>query len=192
MYIRTQLSAIERAHFPNSSMSCKIISASGAKRRFAPALKASPGAKSCFAPTLKVLPGVKSVFAPARQVLPGVKSCLAPARQVSPGAKSVFAPAAKALPGAKCRLAPGAKKIQYETGAFAFFPDTTAVSVVELLPFSDIRAVAGRLFSFKQGVHSERLQKKQIKFIVAINHNNLLLCLFRTQAMKFFFLFNQW
>jgi len=120
MHIRTQLSAIERVHFPNSLMSCKIISASGAKRRFAPALKASPGAKSCFAPTLKVLPGVKSVFAPARHVLPGVKSCLAPALKVSPGVKSVFAPAAKALPGAKCRLAPGAKKIQYETGAFAF------------------------------------------------------------------------
>jgi hypothetical protein len=122
--------------------------------------------------------------------------------------KSVFAPARQALPGVKSVFAPGAKRIQYETGAFAFFADTTAVSGAELLPFSDtvvrhvseahvehkdntdlqsgsyrrianspypcvrdalrnisnnavIRAVAGRLFPLKEGVHSEGLLRSR-------------------------------
>jgi hypothetical protein len=85
--------------FPNFPMSCKILSATGAKRRFAPDLKVTPGAKSRLAPGGIVSPGVKDRFAPAPNVLPGVKR----------------------------RFTPGGKRIQYTISVFTFFSATNAV-----------------------------------------------------------------
>jgi hypothetical protein len=163
--------------FPNFPMSCKIISATGAKRRFAPDLKVAPGVKSRlapggivspgvkhrFAPAPNVLPGVKSVFAPVAKVSPGVKRRFTPTRNVLPGAKSVFAPAPNALPGAKRRFTPGGKRIQYTTGVFTFFSAANAVFRWSIPVFFRHKSRWCEANPSEEALHKKRLRKKQMQ-----------------------------